>query len=123
MFDFNSAEAQQGQAPQQDQLQAMADDLNAAVDKAVDQVENEYANVQDEIPEGAEVPFFLSSQGIETVQKDGVHYAYGFINGEKFEVQCDVQVMVKKEIKEVFKSHLLKMKDAGAFADSLKAKQ
>lgn len=122
MFDFNSAEAQEGQAPQEAQLQAMANELNAVVDNAVNQVENEYENVQDEIPEGAEVPFHLPSQGIETIEKDGLKYAYGFINGERFEVLCDQQVMVKKEIKEVFKSHLLKMKDAGAFADSLKAK-
>ena len=117
MFDFNSAEAQEEQAPQEEEKAKKGKGK-----KAADQVENEYENVQDEIPEGAEVPFHLPSQGIETIEKDGLKYAYGFINGERFEVLCDQQVMVKKEIKEVFKSHLLKMKNAGAFADSLKAK-
>ena len=45
----------------------------------------------------------VPSKGVETIMKDGKKHVYGYINSEKFEVPCDQQVAVSKNIAEVLK--------------------
>lgn len=83
-----------------------------------DEPENDYADL--EPADDGLVPFYLSSSIAETYEKQGQKFAYGNVNGKRFEVVCDVQTRVKPEIKEVFSSLIKKAKNPQAFADSLK---
>lgn len=56
-------------------------------------------------PADDRVPVFISSKGIETFPQRNdanqlVPFIYGYVNGKRFEVECNKQVLVKPEVAE-----------------------
>lgn len=105
----------QDEAPAKPKTKAELEEENAKLKEAlnhllleIDRLKSENTNLRKALPANISAKpghkvVFIKSNNVAAIPRNGRKYLQGSVNGEQFEVPCDVQVEVRDDIAEALK--------------------
>lgn len=91
--------------------------IPAEAPEPVQDTDNDYADLG--TSSDGLVPIYVSSEGLDTLNKKGKKYLYGSVNGNYWEFPCDEQAMVTPEVFEVANAINQRRKNPTGFDSTL----